>query len=366
MIRMVRLTLVASLVMLLNVTPGWSQTYNPTASDATTHNTAGGSAALTAGSGSSNTAFGYLALTSNSIGNGTSNTAFGYATLVDNTSGFRNTACGYRGLISSTTGISNTATGAEALEANTTGSNNTAVGDSALFNNNDGVYNTAEGVLALLSNTAGSNNTAVGGKALKKSTGSKNIGIGYQAGVMLTSGSNNIYIGNQGGLNVESQTIRIGTAQTQTFIAGIGGATVNNAAPVEIDTQTGHLGTVLSSARYKQDIAPIGTRSEGVLALRPVSFAYRSDSERVTHYGLIAEEVAKVYPELVARTATGDAQAVRYMELIPMLLNELQRQQQTLERQDQALAEVAALRGELADLRARVESPPNNRASYGR
>jgi len=175
---------------------------------------------------------------------------------------------------------------------------------------------------------------------------------------MLTSGSNNIYIGNQGGLNMENQTIRIGTAQGQTFIAGIGGAGVNNAAPVEIDILTGQLGTVLSSARYKQDVAPIGTRSEGVLALRPVSFAYRSDSERVTHYGLIAEEVAKVYPELVARTATGDAQAVRYMELIPMLLNELQRQQQTLERQDQALAEVAALRAELADLRARIGSRP--------
>jgi len=123
---------------------------------------------------------------------------------------------------------------------------------------------------------------------------------------------------------------------------------------MEVDTGTGQIGIAPSSARFKQDIAPIGTRSEGVLALRPVSFAYRNDAERVTHYGLIAEEVARVYPELVARTATGDVQAVRYLELIPMLLNELQRQQQVLQRQDEALAEVAALRAEFTELRARV------------
>jgi hypothetical protein len=352
MIRMVRLTLVANLVLLLNLTPSWGQTYNPTASDPTTHNTAGGLGAVGASSGNSNTGFGYLALTSNT---GDSNSAFGHATLDNNTSGFRNTACGYHGLISNTIGVQNTATGAEALGANTTGSNNTAVGDSALFDNIDGAWNTAEGVYALQQNTDGSYNTAIGGKALKKSTGTKNIGIGYQAGVTLTSGNNNIYIGNQGA-GVESQTIRIGTAQAQTFIAGIGNAVVSGAttAVVEIDTATGRLGIAPSSARYKQDIAPIGTRSEGVLALRPVSFAYRSDAERVMHYGLIAEEVAKVYPELVARTATGDVQAVRYLELIPMLLNELQRQQQILQRQDQALAEVASLRAELAELRARL------------
>jgi Chaperone of endosialidase len=355
MIRMVRLTLVANLVLLLNITPSWGQpTYNPTSSDPTTHNTAGGLGAVGASSGFSNTGFGYLALTSNT--SGTSNSAFGYATLDNNSTGFRNTACGYRGLISNTTGLQNTATGAEALEANTIGSNNTAVGDSALFNNTDGIWNTAEGVFALLENTGGNFNTAIGGKALRKSTGTKNIGIGYQAGVTLTSGNNNIYIGNQGA-GPEFQTIRIGTAQAQTFIAGIGNAVVGGPT-VTVDTVTGQIGAAPSSARYKQDIAPIGTRSEGVLALRPVSFAYRNDAERVTHYGLIAEEVVRVYPEMVARTATGDVQAVRYLELIPMLLNELQRQQQTLQRQDQALAEVASLRAELAELRALVGSRP--------
>ena len=353
MIRMVRLTLVANLVLLLNITPSWGQpTYNPTSSDPTTHNTAGGLGAVGASSGFSNTGFGYLALTSNT--SGTSNSAFGYATLDNNSTGFRNTACGYRGLISNTTGLQNTATGAEALEANTIGSNNTAVGDSALFNNTDGIWNTAEGVFALLENTGGNFNTAIGGKALRKSTGIKNIGIGYQAGVTLTSGNNNIYIGNQGA-GPEFQTIRIGTAQGATFIAGISGVGVNNSAPVMVDGN-GQLGVFLSSAQYKQRIMPMATQSDRILSLRPVTFAYRSDSAGTTHYGLIAEEVAAVYPELVTHTATGELQTVKYLELIPMLLNELQRQQQTLQRQDQALAEVASLRAELAELRALVGS----------
>jgi hypothetical protein len=105
----------------------------------------------------------------------------------------------------------------------------------------------------------------------------------------------------------------------------------------------------------------MGTRSEKVLDLRPVTFAYKDNSKGVTHYGLVAEEVAAVYPELVTHTASGEVQTVKYQELIPMLLNELQRQRQTLERQEQSLlrqqqesAEVATLRKELAELRALV------------
>jgi hypothetical protein len=169
----------------------------------------------------------------------------------------------------------------------------------------------------------------------------------------LTTGNNNIYIANQGAGD-ESQTIRIGTAQTGTFIAGIANATVSNAAAVIIDTTTGQLGVPLSSARYKRDIAPMGTSSEKVLALRPVTFAYRDDTRGVTHYGLIAEEVAAVYPELVTHTAAGEVQTVKYQELIPMLLNELQRQRQALQSQEQELAAVAELRKELAELRALV------------
>ncbi|HMF13969.1 MAG TPA: tail fiber domain-containing protein [Gemmataceae bacterium] len=201
-------------------------------------------------------------------------------------------------------------------------------------------------VEALENNVAGNFNTAVGAKALKKSLGTKNIGIGYQAGVTLQTGNNNIYIGNQGAGD-ESQTIRIGTAQAQTFIAGINTAGVSGTAVV-VDAN-GQLGVTLSSARYKKDIETMATRSEGLLKLRPVTFAYKDDIAAAPHYGLIAEEVATVYPELVTRTASGEVQTVKYHELIPMLLNELQRQQREL-------AEVASLRKELAELRTLVGS----------
>src|SRR5262249_433834 len=184
-------------------------------------------------------------------------------------------------------------------------------------------------------------------------------GIGFQAGVSLVNGSNNIYIGNQGNGD-EFQTIRIGTAQTGTFIAGIANASVGNAATVIIDTTTGQLGIPLSSARYKQDTDPMARRSEGLLKLRPVTFSYKDDGAAAPHYGLIAEEVATVYPELVTRTAAGEVQTVKYHELIPMLLNELQREHQALQRENQARqedrAEMASLRKELAELRSLVET----------
>src|SRR5262249_55291344 len=206
---------------------------------------------------------------------------------------------------------------------NNTGNGNTGSGDGALFSNTTGNLNTASGFQALQSNIAGNNNTAIGAKALKQSLGTKNIGIGFQAGVSLVNGNNNIYIGNQGAGD-EFQTIRIGTAQSQTFIAGIASNNSGNAVVV-IDTTTGQLGfeLIASSARYKRDIAPMGTQSEKVLALRPVTFAYKDEAQAGTHYGLVAEEVAAVYPELVTRTATGEVQRVKYQELIPMLLNQL-------------------------------------------
>jgi hypothetical protein len=144
--------------------------------------------------------------------------------------------------------------------------------------------------------------------------------------------------------------MRLGKAQTRTFIAGINGAIVS-VTTVEIDTTTGQLGVVPSSARYKQDIAPMGSRSDKMLELRPVTFAYKDDAQAITHYGLIAEEVATVYPDLVTRTASGEVQTVKYQELIPMLLNELQRQRQALQGQQQALQ---LQQQELAELRALV------------
>jgi len=178
-------------------------------------------------------------------------------------------------------------------------------------------------------------NVAIGSDALHASTGNRNIALGFQAGFALTSGNNNVYIAHDG-VSTESLTIRLGSVQTRTFIAGINGASVNGAT-VMIDTTTGQLGIATSSARYKQDVVPMGNRSEKVLDLRPVTFAYKDDARAVTHYGLIAEEVAIVYPDLVTRTASGDVQTVKYQELIPMLLNELQRQQRTVLRLEQEL-----------------------------
>jgi hypothetical protein len=284
-------------VLLLSITPSWGQPVcvapgcNPTTSDAI-NNTAGGTGALSS-----------LVVGSNS------NTAFGRNALNSNTSGVHNTASGRNALRNNTTGDDNTASGHLALEGNITGFGNTAVGRDALLN----------------------------------STGNKNIGIGYRAGINLTSGNNNIFIGNQG-VGGESQTIRIGTAQTQTFIAGIVTAGVDGAT-VQVDGN-GQLGIAPSSVRYKREVAPMGTSSNGVLDLRPVTFSYKEDAQKVKHYGLIAEEVATVYPDLVTRTASGEVQTVKYQELIPMLLNELQREHQ----------EVAMLRKELAELRALVGS----------
>ena len=285
------------LALMLHSTPSWGQPVcaspgcNPTTSDAS-NNTAGGTSSL------------------GSLSAGTENTAFGRSALVSNT-----------------TGTGNTASGANALAENTTGIGNTASGNAALRRNTAGIANTASGQAALFFNTTGRMNTAVGQAALRQSTGSNNIAIGFNAGATLTNGNYNIYLENFGGGD-ESQTMRLGGIQTRTFIAGIVTANVNGAT-VEIDAN-GQLGIKNSSARYKQDIAPMGSRSEKVLDLRPVTFAYKDDTQAVTHYGLIAEEVASVYPDLVTRTASGEVQTVKYQELIPMLLNELQRQRQDL------------------------------------
>jgi hypothetical protein len=327
---------VAAFVLIVNITPSWGQIPNPTQSDGN-NNTAGGSGAL------------FSVVTAGSP------------------QGFDNTAFGFDALTSNTTASNNTAIGAGALFSNDTGSSNTATGSSALTSNTTGTNNTASGFFALQNNTAGLENTAIGAKALKKSTGTKNIGIGYQAGVTLTSGNNNIYIGNQGA-SVESETIRIGTAQAATFIAGINTAGMSGTAVV-VDAN-GQLGVTLSSARYKQDIETMASRSENLLKLRPVTFSYKNDAAAAPHYGLIAEEVATVYPELVTRTATGEVQTVKYHELIPMLLNELQHEHQALQHEHQAfeqqrvematlrqdLAELATIRKELADLRSLVGS----------
>jgi hypothetical protein len=239
--------------------------------------------------------------------------------------GSNNTASGALSLYSNTSGNYNAASGSEALFANTTASDNTASGYRALYLTTTGEGNTATGFLALVSNTTGKQNTAVGADALhSNTTGLNNIGIGYNAGYAVT-GSNNIDIGNQG-ITADAGTIRIGASSTQskTFIAGIDNAKITGSAVYV--TSSGQLGVLASSERYKTAIAPIGARAEKLQQLRPVSFHLKSDPKGAVQYGLIAEEVGKVYPELVIRDEAGRIQGVRYEELAPMLLSEMQQQ----------------------------------------
>ena len=282
------------------------------------------------------------------------NTAAGSFVLQDHTSGSDNTAIGYAALFLNTIGFRNTASGASALNSNTSGKYNTASGFSALQANTTGSYNTASGVSALGPNTTGHNNTAIGYEALfGNTTGSNNVAIGAGAGSATKGGSNNIYVGNPGA-TTESRVTRIGRVQTKTFIAGIAGVPLSGATVVI--RANGQLGVVKSSARYKQDVKPLnasGELTEKLARLRPVSFRYKTEPNP-THYGLIAEEVDKVMPELVVRDEQNRPDSVQYMELVPLLLQQwkaqqaenvrlhtlIAQQQDRLMRQEAALAEL--------------------------
>jgi hypothetical protein len=285
-------------------------------------NTATGAGALLANNSDENTATGAGALLSNFASQNTANGAFA---LFSNTTGIDNTASGGQALFTNTTGGWNTADGAFALFSNTAGSTNTANGYQAATGNTTGDSNTANGYQALFTNTTGHDNTAVGFQALFfNTTGSHNIALGQDAGSELSTGDNNIDIGNVG-INGDSTTIRIGeeSVQTTTFIAGIRGATTGtaNAIPVLIDT-AGQLGTVSSSRRFKKEIEPMDSTSEAILALKPVTFHYKSDNCNTPQFGLIAEEVAEVNPDLVVHDKNGDIYTVRYDAVNAMLLNE--------------------------------------------
>src|SRR5438874_7201439 len=287
-------------------------------------NTAEGTDALfSLTGGTENTALGADALYYNA--GGTGNTAVGHSTLLSNTSGDDNTAIGVLALFSNTLGSHNTASGDFALYSNTSGDDNTADGHFALFHNITGLRNTATGHGALNGNTTGESNTASGFNALAHNTaGSGNIALGASAGTNLRTGNENIDIGNAG-VTDESNTIRIGNAanQSATFIAGISGATVAGGVGVIVDS-SGHLGTVVSSERFKDAVKPMDKASEAILALKPVTFHYKHelDPEGIPQFGLVAEEVEKVNPDLVARDAEGKPYTVRYEAVNAMLLNE--------------------------------------------
>ena len=258
-------------------------------------------------------------------------------------SGANNTATGSLALESNTTGDANTAIGKNALQNNTTGTFNTATGVLALFSNTTGGNNTATGIEALFSNTTGDRNTAIGFLALGSSSGDNNTAIGLGAEGMLTTGNDNIYVSNVGEVE-ESNTIRIGSGkiQTDTLIAGISGATSAGGVPVLVNGE-GQLGTTTSSRRFKQDVRDMGEASSALARLRPVTFRYKSeydDGTGLRQYGLVAEEVAEVYPELVQYSKTEEPLAVRYHLVNAMLLNEVQKQQRTIEQRQEAIADL--------------------------
>ncbi len=294
-----------------------------------------------------NTVLGDDALVNNTTG--THNVAVGSGALESNTSGFSNTATGSHALFANQTGLGNTAIGAFA-GSNLTGSNNTATGEAALFHskgdsntadgykalalNKSGDENTATGEFALYSNTSGNHNTADGQSALRgNASGSANIALGYLAGSALTTGDNNIAIGNVG-VAAESNTIRIGTPGTQqaTYVAGISGVTVASGVGVVIDTN-GQLGSMTSSARFKDEIKPMGKASEAILALKPVTFRYKQelDPKGIPQFGLVAEQVEQINPALVAHDQNGKPYSVRYEAVNAMLLNEFLKEHRKVE-----------------------------------
>ncbi len=317
-------------------------------------------------SGDYNTATGANALAANFSGG--ANTANGYNALASNTTGIANTAIGKDNMTFNTSGSVNTAIGDVTLSSNTTGSANTASGVNALFNNLTGSNNTADGFAALMNNTIGGNNTASGVNALTNSTGSNNIALGYQAGSNLRNGDNNIAIGTPGSGN-ESGNIRIGSrgVHNAAYIAGIFGVTIPGGVAVTIDNR-GHLGTTTSSARFKSAIQPMGPASESILALEPVSFRYRKelDPDEIPQFGLVAEQVAKVNPDLVVRDEQGRPYTVRYEAVNAMLLNEFLKEHDKVESLEKTVEELkAAVQAQALQLQQVSATLPGMPASPG-
>jgi hypothetical protein len=301
-------------------------------------NTAAGNQALVNNTtGSFNTANGYFALASNITGSNNTangegalysnkssgNTATGSGALFSNTTGINNTADGSGALIRNTTGSNNTANAVGALSSNSTGFQNTANGVNTLYANTTGFRNTANGNHALYSNATGSNNTAEGFQALYYNTGSDNVGLGFNAGNSLTTGSGNVCIGS-GVLGVagESNITRIRNVYAS--------AASGRAVYVDADNK---IGTLVSSRRFKDEIKPMDKVSEAILALKPVTFHYKKEIEPngAIMFGLIAEDVEKVDPDLVTRNEKDEPETVRYEAVNAMLLNEFLKEHRTVQ-----------------------------------
>jgi len=282
-------------------------------------NTAEGTNALkhlTTGIG--NAAVGWSSLLNNT--DGSFNTALGVGTLLFNVGdqinehGVKNTAIGAVALLLNTTGYQNTATGFAALENNTIGGGNNAFGYEALLNNEDGFANNAFGWGALSSNTSGEDNNAFGNAALFQSTGSNNTAIGHGAGYNLVTGDGNVYIGDE----VQGEN----GVSNSTYIRNVYDS-ITTARQVYVDANN-KIGTLASTRRVKDDIESMAKASETILALRPVTFRYKKEIDRycTPQFGLVAEEVAEINPNLVTRDREGKPETVRYDAVNAMLLNE--------------------------------------------
>ena len=314
-------------------------------------NTGTGVAALSRNTqGSDNTATGFQALLNNTTG--VENTATGVGALLENTTGNFNTADGFGALDLNTVGAGNTATGYEALSFNISGGGNTAIGHEALTHNL-GSDNTAVGDGALSSNTTAGGNTAMGGDALaSNTTGHSNVAMGVAAGFNATTGSNNVYIG-VGMLGVAGES-------NACYIASIFGQTSANGAAVSINS-SGKLGTMTSSRRFKDDIKPMDKASEAVFALNPVIFRYKKDldPQGIPQFGLVAEDVEKVNPDLVVRDKDGKPYSVRYEQVNAMLLNEFLKAHRKMQAQEAAIArqqkQIEALTAGLQKVSAQIE-----------
>ena len=291
-----------------------------------------------------NTAAGDHALQALTLGVG--NTALGTFSLFSVTTGSFNTAVG-AGSLDLNTADSNTATGAAALLFNTTGTENIANGTAALELNETGSQNTANGVFAVFNNTIGEQNTALGREALfSNTTGNFNTAIGHNALDNNTTGSNNVVLdnGSGGGITTVNGVICIGSAGANVgsscFIAQIRGKTTHNAnaIPVVIDSAD-QLGTLSSSRRFKKEITPMDKVSEAILGLNPVTFHYKTDDTNTPCFGLIAEEVAQVNPDLVVRDDKGEIYTVRYDAVNAMLLNEFLKEHRRVREQEATIAQ---------------------------
>lgn len=303
--------------------------------------------------GSPNTSIGYLSL--GGLTTGTGNTAVGDRVLQRNTSGLSNTAVGDKALSSNTQGKFNTAVGSLALQNNSLGGVNVALGMAAMLGNLTGHSNIAVGADTLRGVIHGSQNVAVGTSALNRiSDGIANIAIGHLAGSELEDGSGNVLIANLGRVS-ESNAVRIGTDAHRIYFEGARNRSVSQPLGLAIGDD-GQIGIIPSSRRYKEDIADMNDASELLMRLRPVTFRYKKEhaggGERPLQYGLIAEEVDEVAPQLVARGLNGQIETVLYQFLPPMLLNEYQKQQRTIEAQRK---DIASLSHHLAQLREETQ-----------